>query len=131
MSINGMRSPASAALPSSPAAPGNTGANTKKMPDPGLNDAHQAVLSDRPPQQGSEAAAPPRIAVAKLPSVRQEPAVDTLPEATQAIAAKVCSEVENGKVALLASHSAACLSAAAAAASRGLVALERDLPPRR
>jgi len=126
MSINGLRNPASTAPPSPHVAPE---ADAKRPPGPGMNDPHRIELSDRPPHQASETATSPRIALAKLGPMRPEQTVDTVPDATQTIAAKVCNEVNNGKIALLASHSAASLRAAAGTAARGLMALRSDLLP--
>jgi len=125
LSINGIRRPASAAPPPPHAAPGDAGATPKRAPDPAMPGAQPTELSDRPPQRASEAAMPRRIALARLGHT-----VGTVPGAAQAIAAKVCSDVHSGKVTLLASHSETSLSAAAAVASRGLMALARDLSPR-
>lgn len=130
MSINGLRNPVSTAPPSPHVAFGAPEADTKRTPDPGMNGSHRTVLSERAPQQAGEAAASPRIVLPKLGAVRQEQAVGTVPDAAQAIAAKVLCEVDSGKLALLASHSAASLRAAAGTAARGLMALRKDLSPR-
>jgi len=127
MSINGIRSPASTAPPSPHVALGAPDADTKKTPTPGLTDAHRTVLSERAPQQASEAPASPRIVLAKLGAIRAEPAVGAMPDAAQAFAAKVLSQVDNGQLALLASHSAASLRAATGTAARGLMALRTEL----
>lgn len=129
MSINGIRNPASTAPPSPHVALGSPEADTKRTPTPGMTGAHRTVLSERAPQQASEAAASPRIVLAKLGAVRAEPAAGAMPDAAQAITAKVLSEIDNGKLTLLASHSPAFLRAAAGTAARGLMALRKDLLP--
>lgn len=131
MSINAIRSPASTAPPPAPGAPE---ADTKRTPTPGMTGAHRTVLSERAPQQASEASASPpspRVALAKLGAAAPEHAMGTVPDAAQAFAAKVLSEVDNGKLTLLASHSAASLRAAAGTAARGLMALRNELLPLR
>jgi hypothetical protein len=128
MSINGMRSAATATPPAPPATPGDTAADTKgATPGPGMNGEHRSELSERPPQPGSETAIPPRIALTKLGSVLPEQAAGALPAEAQAFADKVRSDVDNGKLVLLASHSTASIKAAAGAAFTGWLALKNDL----
>ena len=130
MSINGMRSPAGAAPLPPHAASGDTGADTKRTPPgQGMHGAHQTVLSDRPPQRASESGTRPRKGLAKLDPVGLARAASAVPDAEQ-IASTVCADVENGKVALLASQSASALRAAASAASRGWMALTAEPLPR-
>jgi|EndMetStandDraft_4_1072995.scaffolds.fasta_scaffold188787_3 hypothetical protein len=125
MSINGLRNPASSALPP-PVAHGSSEVDTNK-PAPGMLDAHRTALPDRPPQHSGEAVASPRIVLSKLGAVQTEPAVDAFADTTQAIATKVLGDVASGKLTLLASHSAISLTAAASAAAKGVMALRNDL----
>jgi hypothetical protein len=93
--------------------------DTKAGPAPAMNSAHRTALSGRAPQQTGAAAPSPRAAVAVLGAIRT-----ARPDAAQAIADKVFSDVDNGKLALLASHSTVNLKAAISLAARGLIALK-------
>lgn len=124
MSVNGMRSPTSTVHSLPVAAPGSdASANAKRAPGPGMDGARPTELLERLPQRTGEATITPRVALAKLVSVRPEQAVSTLSEAGQAIAAKV----SGGRIALLGSHSPATVKAAAGVAAMGLLALKKDL----
>lgn len=118
MSIHIIRSPVTAPQ-SHTIALGDPAANTKAAPAPEMNGAHRTVLSERAPQQAGTAAPSPRVTLAMLGAVRA-----AKPDAAQAIVAKVFSDVDNGKLALLASHSTANLKAAIGLAARGLTALK-------
>src|SRR4051812_26400950 len=120
MSINGLRSPASAVTPPPHAANGKPETDTE-APAPGVIDAHRTALPARPPQHAGEATASPRIVLSKLGSVRTEPVAGALADAAQAIATKVISNVDSGKLVLLADHSAASLTAAASVAASGVM----------
>lgn len=133
MPINGMRSPASAApLPIAAASGSDAGADAIRTPGLGMDAPRPAELFERLQQRGGEKATPqPRIALAKLGSMRPEQGVSTLSEAARGIAAKVASEAGNGKIALLVQHSPSTLKAAAGVAAMGLMALSKDLFARR
>lgn len=126
MSINGIRRPATAVPPLPDVAPGDTGSSPKGVPASATHGAQPNGLSDSPPQRVSEAATRRRISLARPGHV-----TGAVPDAAQAIAAKVCSEVDDGQVALRGRYSAATLRAAAGVASKGLIALGKDLSPRR
>jgi hypothetical protein len=126
MSINGLRSPASSLPPPPHVAHGKPETATE-APAPGLIDTHRTALPARPPQNAAEAAVSPRIGLSKLGSVPTEPVAGGPADAALAIATKVIGEVDNGKLALLASHSVASLGAAASAAARGLMALRNEV----
>lgn len=130
MSINGMRS-ATPPLPIAAAPGSDAGADTIRKPSPGM-DERPAELFERLPQRAGETLTPqPRIALAKLGSVRPEQGVSTLSEAAYAIAAKVSGEVGSGKVVLRGNHSPAVIKAAAGVAALGWIALSKDVFARR
>ena len=100
MSINGMRSAATATPPAPPATPGDTAADTKgATPGPGMNGEHRSELSERPPQPGSETAIPPRIALTKLGSVLPEQASAKIAPASSAEPARTPRRLANAAVA--------------------------------
>lgn len=132
MTINGMRSPASAA-PAPPLATVSAGdAGTEAIRTPGLVVDGTADPLERLPHRAGEAAVPrPRIALARLGAARPEAGVGALSEAVQTLAARVSSEVAGGQVALLGQHSPAVIKAATAVGAIGLLALSKDLFARR
>ena len=123
MSINGLRNPASAVTPP-PHAALEADART---PAAGMIDMHRTALPDRPPQQVGEAATSPRVVLAQLGAHRAEPSEGALGDAAQTIAAKVMSELDSGKLALSASHSAGSLRAAASVAAAGVMKFRNEL----
>ncbi|WP_140631614.1 hypothetical protein [Methylibium rhizosphaerae] len=132
MTINGIRSPASATAAPPLAAVSAGEAGTQAIRTPGLVVGGTADPLERLPHRASEAAVPqPRIALARLGAARPEAGVGALSEAVQALAARVGSEVAGGQVALHGQHSQAVIKAATTVAAVGLLALSKDLFARR
>jgi hypothetical protein len=129
MSINGVGRPAGASLPGPPAAQGGGDADAGPAHQPGAAASGvpgPACAHGRPQQRASAAAAPPRGALAQLAATRLQQAAGGLPGPAQSVAARVRREVESGQLELLGRYPAASLSAAAAAAARGWMALGQD-----
>lgn len=132
MTINGMRSPVSAA-PAPPLAAVSAGeAGTETTRAPGLLAGSATGPLERLPHRASEAALlQPRIALARLGAVRPEAAIGALSDAVQTLAARASSEVAGGQIALLGQYSPAVIKAATTAASIGLLGLSKDVFARR
>jgi hypothetical protein len=125
VSINGMRSPASAGpLPPAPALGGDTSADAIRRP---VIDGTGESLERLQHRAGDATVPQPRNALVKLGSARPEAAVGALSDAVQTLAARVSSDVAAGKVALRGQPSPAAIKAATVVAAMGLVALSKDL----
>lgn len=126
MSINRLSRPVHAA-PAPHVATDGTGAERRMPPAPGASDALRTALTERPQQRhAGEAAAPPRMALAKLTPVPPARTDSLVQDEVKAIVAEVCGD---GR--LRATHSVSNLKAATAVAWEGVMALARHLSPGR
>lgn len=125
--MNGITRATSGASALPPAAPVSSNADPEKTRIPETNSfAQPAGLTDRPPSQSGGAAERPRRALIEFRLASLMPAADNSPDVAKKTAAKVRSQIESGAIQLLDPHSTTALTAAASAASRGLMALKRD-----
>lgn len=125
--MNGITRAASGASAFPPPATGSTNADQEKTHVPETSHfAQPAGLADRPPSHSGGAAERPRRALIEFRLASLTQPADNSADLAKRTATKVRSQIESGAIKLLDTHSATALTAAASAASKGLMALKRD-----